>query len=45
MAAEGDAQKEIVSHLNSYDRFVRLMKWGGAISLIVALLWIIFIGQ
>jgi hypothetical protein len=45
MAAEGDAQKEIGSHLKSYDRFIAMMKWGGAISLIIALLWIIFIGQ
>ncbi len=45
MAAEGDAQKEIVSHRKSYDSFIFMMKWGGIASLAIALIWIIFIGQ
>ena len=45
MAADTNTQTEITTHQRSYDRFISMMKWGGAISLLIALLWIIFIGQ
>ena len=45
MASEGEAQKEVVFHRRSYEGFVSLMKWGGGISLLVAMIWVIFIGQ
>lgn len=45
MATEGEIQKEAVFHKRSYESFISLMKWGGGISLLVAMIWVIFIGQ
>jgi hypothetical protein len=42
MAAEGDIEREVRRHHNSYGLFVGLMKWGAIISVIAALL-VIFI--
>ena len=44
MAAEGDVKHEIVSHRKSYDSFISMMKWGGGLSLLVAMLWILIVG-
>ena len=45
MAAEGDLQKEVVAHRKSYETFIAMMKWGGILSLLIAMIWVIFIGQ
>ena len=42
MAAEGEIEREVRRHHNSYGLFVALMKWGAIISAITALL-VIFI--
>ena len=43
MAAEGEVPERIErDHQSGYDGFVTLMKWGAAVSLIVALL-VIFV--
>lgn len=42
MAAEGEVEREVRRHHNSYGLFVALMKWGAIISAITALL-VIFI--
>jgi len=42
MAVEGDT-KELNVHRAGYSRFVRLMAWGGAISVLIGLSWVIFI--
>ena len=44
MAAESNA-KELNVHRAGYDRFVALMKWSAAASLIVALIVIFLIGS
>ena len=36
MAAEGDLEKEAVVHQRGYESFLTLLKWGTALSLIVA---------
>lgn len=45
MAAEGDLQKEVLTHRRGYAAFTRLMKWGTIISLVVALLVILLISN
>ena len=42
MAAEGEIEREVRRHQGSYGLFVTLMKWGAAISVLIALL-VIFI--
>jgi hypothetical protein len=42
MAAEGDIEREVRRHHNSYSLFIGLMKWGAIISVISALI-VIFI--
>jgi hypothetical protein len=44
MAAEGETQTEFVAHERSYEGFISMMKWGGGISLLVAMLWILLVG-
>lgn len=44
MAAEGDV-KEMRAHEKSYARFVAMMKWGTALSLITGLLVILIISS
>ena len=43
MAAEGDTEREIRRHHNSYGLFVTLMKWGAIVSVVTALLIIVII--
>jgi cobalamin biosynthesis protein CbiG len=45
MAAEGDLKKEVATHWRGYSAFVRLMKAGTAISLVVALIVILIISN
>lgn len=42
MAAEIDAEREVRRHHNSYGLFIKMMKWGAIISVVIALL-VIFI--
>ena len=42
MAAEGDIEREVRRHHNSYGMFVSLMKWGAIVSVITALV-VIFV--
>ncbi len=43
MAAEGDIDREVRRHHNSYGLFVTLMKWGAIISVVTALIVIVVI--
>ena len=45
MAAEGELQKETATHKKGYDGFISLMKWGTALSFIVAILVIFIIAE
>lgn len=45
MAAEGDLQKEVLTHRRGYSMFVQLMKWGTILSLAVALVVILIISN
>ncbi len=42
MAAEGDLDREVRRHHNSYGLFVALMKWGAIVSVVAALI-VIFV--
>ncbi|HET9428964.1 MAG TPA: aa3-type cytochrome c oxidase subunit IV [Allosphingosinicella sp.] len=42
MAAEGEIDREVRRHQNSYGLFVALMKWGAIVSVITALI-VIFV--
>lgn len=45
MAAEGDLQKEVVTHQRGYAAFTRLMTWATIVSLVVALIVILIISN
>lgn len=45
MAAQGEADKEVVTHKKGYEGFVALMKWGTIISVITALIVILLIRE
>jgi hypothetical protein len=45
MAADANADGDIKAHLGSYARFIFMMKWGTAASLIVAAIVILIIYQ
>jgi hypothetical protein len=45
MAAEGELEKEVVTHRKGYDGFVSLMKWGAVICVIIAFIVILLIRQ
>ena len=42
MAAEGELDREVKRHHNSYGLFITMMKWGAIISVVIALM-VIFI--
>ena len=42
MGAEGDLDREVRRHHNSYGLFVALMKWGAIVSVVAALI-VIFV--
>jgi hypothetical protein len=42
MAAEGEVEREVRQHHNSYGLFVSMMKWGTIISAVTALI-VIFV--
>ena len=45
MAAETDTTKEIQVHSTTYSGFIRMMKWGTIIALLVALLVMVLISR
>lgn len=45
MAAEGELEKEVVTHRKGYDGFVSLMKWGAIVCVAVALVVILLISE
>ena len=45
MAAEGDLQKEVVTHQRGYAAFTRLMTWGTIVSLVTAFFVILIISS
>ena len=45
MAAEGELDKEVVTHRKGYEGFIFLMKWSAVICVIVALIVILLISE
>ena len=45
MAAEGELEKEMITHRRGYEGFVAMMKWGTILSAITALLVIFIISE
>ncbi len=45
MAAEGEMEKEIITHRKGYEGFIFLMKWGAIISIVLGLIVILLIRE
>ncbi|HYD37532.1 MAG TPA: aa3-type cytochrome c oxidase subunit IV [Allosphingosinicella sp.] len=45
MAAEGELDKEIVTHRKGYEGFIFLMKWGAIVSVVTGLIVILLIAE
>ncbi|HYG47269.1 MAG TPA: aa3-type cytochrome c oxidase subunit IV [Allosphingosinicella sp.] len=45
MAAEGEIDKEIITHRKGYDGFIFLMKWGAIISIVLGLIVVLLIRE
>ncbi|HEX6376906.1 MAG TPA: aa3-type cytochrome c oxidase subunit IV [Allosphingosinicella sp.] len=45
MAAEGELEKEVVTHRKGYEGFIFLMKWGAVTCVVVALIVILLIRE
>ena len=45
MAAQGEAEKEVVTHRKGYEGFVFLMKWGAIVCVVVGLIVILLIRE
>jgi hypothetical protein len=45
MAAEGEIEKEVVTHRKGYEGFIFLMKWGAIISVTLGFIVILLIRQ
>jgi hypothetical protein len=45
MAAEGEIEKEIITHRKGYEGFLFLMKWGAIISIVLGLIVILLIRE
>ena len=45
MAAEGELEKEVVTHRKGYEGFIFLMKWGAIISVVIGLVVILLIRE
>ena len=45
MAAEGEIEKDIITHRKGYDGFIFLMKWGAIISIVLGLIVILLIRE
>jgi Bacterial aa3 type cytochrome c oxidase subunit IV len=45
MAAEGELEKEVITHRKGYEGFIFLMKWGAIISIVTGLIVILLIRE
>jgi hypothetical protein len=45
MTAEGELEKEVVTHRKGYEGFIFLMKWGAIISVVTGLIVILLIRE
>ncbi|HWH17891.1 MAG TPA: aa3-type cytochrome c oxidase subunit IV [Allosphingosinicella sp.] len=45
MAAEGEVTTDVKAHVKSYSGFVRMMKWGTIVSLVVAAFVVLLIAS
>ena len=45
MAAEGELDKEVVTHRRGYEGFVFLMKWSAVVCVVTALIVILLIAE
>jgi hypothetical protein len=45
MAAEGEIEKEIITHRKGYEGFIFLMKWGAIVSIVTGLIVILLIRE
>ena len=45
MAAEGEIDKEVITHRKGYEGFIFLMKWGAIVCVVVALIVILLISE
>jgi hypothetical protein len=45
MAAEGEIEKEVVTHRKGYEGFIFLMKWGAIVCVILGLIVILLIRE
>lgn len=45
MAAQGELEKEVVTHRQGYEGFVSLMKWGAIVCVATALIVILLISE
>ena len=43
MAAEGEIEKEVITHRKGYEGFLFLMKWGAIISIVIGFIVILLI--
>lgn len=45
MAAEGEFEKEVITHRKGYEGFLFLMKWGAFISLVLGFIVVLLIRE
>ena len=45
MAAEGEIEKEVITHRKGYEGFIALMKWGAIISIVTGFIVILLIRE
>lgn len=45
MAAEGELEKEVITHRKGYEGFIFLMKWGAIISLVLGFIVVLLIRE
>jgi hypothetical protein len=45
MAAEGEVEKEVITHRKGYESFIFLMKWAAVICVIIGLIVILLIRE
>jgi hypothetical protein len=45
MAAEGELEKEVITHRKGYEGFLFLMKWGAIISLVLGFIVVLLISE
>ena len=45
MAAQGEIEKEVVTHKKGYEGFIALMKWGAILSFVTAMIVVFVIAE